>query len=146
MINSNILSIKKEKFNNLLLKFKYDRLSSQLGYIFTFNIMNEGKTEEIIEFSEDMVFYITNIEKREMFWEKSIDKPSFPLNIKKTSKFILKPDDMISFTYIYDYNDEDILPKAEWRLGVKCQIGTNNFSLFLPLTTRPKKGFGKLFR
>lgn len=144
-INSYLLSIKAIKFKDFKLKFKCDKLRNNIGYVFTFNILNKGDNEKEIKTDNNVKFFIQQKENKKIVWEKYIKKPTFPLNVLKNS-LILKEDDFISYTYIYDFQNEPILTQDKWLFGVKLTIETNDFSLTIPVTTKSKKGFGKLLK
>ncbi len=144
-INSYLLSIKAVKFQDFKLKFKYDKLRNDIGYVFTFNILYKGDNEKEIKTDNNVRFFIQKKNDKKIVWEKHIKKPTFPLNILKNS-LILKEDDFISYTYIYDSQNETVLTQDKWLFGVKVTMETNHFTLTIPVTTKSKKGFGKLLK
>ena len=80
LINSYLLSIKTITYKDFKLKYKYDKLKENLGYIFTLSIKNNSDKKRILPIDNKVNFYIENKETKKNFWQKNIQKPSFPLN------------------------------------------------------------------
>ena len=145
-INQVLTKIKKVEHDGLEIKYKYDKLKDNVGYIFSLSIINNGETNKKMKKNNNLIFFIIEKKTRKLVWEKHILKPSFPMEISKKDVIILKPDSHISYTYIYDQQNEVSLGKGEWRFGARLAIGTNEFKLSIPRSTKPKKGFGGLIK
>lgn len=145
-INVHLLKTKTVKYNDLKLKYKYDKLKDNMGYIFSLSIVNNGETNKTMKKDNRVRFFIKEKENNKKIWEKHIPKPTFPIVIKEIDSIILKPDDLISYTYIYDLQNEVTLPEGEWRFGSRVTIGTDEIIMSLPRSTKPTKGIGDFFR
>ncbi|MBU1077666.1 MAG: hypothetical protein KKH98_10260 [Spirochaetes bacterium] len=145
-INTYLLSIKVLIYKDLKLKFKYDKLKDNIGYVFTVSLKNTGEKEIRLPVDNKVNFFIqTRIDKM-IIWEKHIDKPSFPLSTTGSSTIRLKKEDLISYTYIFDIQNEPVIPENEYYFGVNLLCDTNRLRLDIPASTKPKKGMGNLFK
>ncbi len=141
-MNQVLSKIKKIEHDDLKIKYKYDKLKDNVGYIFSLSIINNGRTNKKMKKDNNVKFFIIEKENKKLVWEKHIPKPSFPMGLSKKGPIIIKPDSHISYTYIYDQQNEVSLGKGEWRFGARLAIGTNEFKLSIPRSTKPQKGFG----
>ncbi len=137
--------IKTCEYGDLKIKYKYDKLKD-IGYIFSLNIINYGTTNIRIKKDNRVKFFIMEKESKKLIWEKIIPKPTFPMNLSKTDSIILKPDDHIGYTFIYNSQNEVNLPKGEWRFGSTVTIGTKKLEVSIPRSTKPVEGFADFFK
>lgn len=145
-INYYLFKAKTVQFEDLKIKYKYDKLRENMGYVFSLKIENAGKTNRVMKKNNKVIFFIEEKDSKKMIWEKHIPRPSFPMNVSKTDLIILKPEELISYTYIYDLQNEVFLPEGEWRFGSRVTIGTNELTISISRSTKPAKGIYNFFR
>ena len=145
-INYYLFKAKAIQHEDLKIKYKYDKLRENVGYVFSLKIENIGETNRVIKKDNNVVFYIEEKDSKKVIWEKHISKPSFPMGVSTNDIIELKPEDLISYTYIYDLQNEVFLPKGEWRFGSRATIGTNKLNISIPRSTKRAKGIYDFFK
>ena len=146
-INNYVLNIREKKVEGLKYKFKYEMLKDSIGFIYYFYIENNSGGEKQINIKEPIKFFMED-KKNKPFWNHIVEKPNFPVivNKKSVNQLILKKNDMINYLYIFEFQKEKTLSLDDYFVGIETKINTNQINLKLPFSTKPKKGFEKLFK
>jgi len=144
-INMYLFKTKSIEYENFRVKYKYDKLRDNMGYIFSLKIENISPEEKEIKKDNNVYFYIEN-KKGTLIWEKHSPRPTLPMGQVEKKVILLKPDDILSYTYIYDFQNEVKLGKGEWRFGARITLGTNQLNISIPRSTKPRKGIFDFFR